>query len=75
MDAAVFPQVIQDFTALFVEMQDKRHAADYAPDVEYRKSDVIRDIVRAENAIISFAAVDIADRRAFAVHVLFEHNR
>ena len=72
---ANFPEAIQDFADLFVEMQDHRHTADYAPDAKFRKSDIIRDIARVEDVITAFANVSLADRRAFAVHVLFDHNR
>ena len=74
-DITDFPGPIQDFASAFVEMQNRRHTADYAPDADFRKSDVIRDINLAESVITAFATVDIADRRAFAVHVLFDHNR
>lgn len=74
-DITTFPVSIQNFAIEFVDMQDRRHAADYAYDAEFRKSDVIRDIARIENVIADFNAVDISDRRAFAVHVLFNHNR
>lgn len=74
-DITAFPVSIQNFAIEFVDMQDRRHAADYAHDAEFRKSDVIRDIARIESIITDFNAVAISDRRAFAVHVLFNHNR
>ena len=74
-DIANFPPAIRFFVNTFVSMQNSRHDADYAPDAEFRKEDVIKDIDRAENAIRAFAGADIADRKAFAVHVLFDHNR
>ena len=74
-DIATFPIGIQNFATEFAEMQVMRHTADYAPDAEFRRSDVIRDIARIERVIDDFNAVHISDRRAFAVHVLFNHNR
>ncbi len=74
-DVADFPAGIRYFAAVFVEMQDMRHEADYAPEAEFSKADVIRYVNQAENAIRAFAGADIADRKAFAVHVLFDHNR
>ncbi len=74
-DTANFPDEIRSFANVFVAMQDRRYDADYAPDAAFPKSDVIRDIARAAGAITSFSAVNLTDRRAFAVHVLFGHNR
>lgn len=74
-DTADFPDAIRTFANVLVEMQDRRHRADYAPDAAFNKSDVVHYIVRSENAIAAFAAVNLSHRRAFAVHVLFDHNR
>ena len=74
-DIIAFPMAIQDFASEFADTQDMRHTADYAPDAEFRRSDVIRDIARIERVIDDFNALNISDRRAFAVHVLFNHNR
>ncbi len=74
-DMAHFPSAIQTFASAFVIMQDRRHEADYAPDAEFSKSEVIQDIARAADAVTSFSSVNLTDRRAFAVHVLFGHNR
>ena len=74
-DTANFPGAIQAFANVFVAMQGRRHDADYAPDVTFTKAEVVRDIARAADAISSFSSVNLTDRRAFAVHVLFGHNR
>lgn len=74
-DIIAFPVAIQDFAVKFADMQDRRHTADYAPDADFRRSDVVRDIARIESIIADFNALNISDRRAFAVHVLFNHNR
>lgn len=74
-DIAGFPLEIRNFAAVFVEMQDKRHEADYTPDAEFSKADVIRYVNQAENAIAAFLSATLVHRRAFAVHVLFDHNR
>ena len=74
-DLRHFAGAIQEFAQTLVVLQDKRHAADYAPDATFAESDVIQVIARAEDAISNFSAVGISDRRAFAVHVLFDHNR
>ena len=77
---AKFPDEIQDFAKLFVDMQKKRHGADYdpdatatyAPDMAFSKSNVIQDILASENVINRFSKVPIRDRRAFAVYVLLD---
>lgn len=65
-----FPQAIQDFGNAFVSLQDKRHRADYAPDERHFKHAVLRDIVLAEAVIRGFQRTALAERRAFAAHVL-----
>ncbi|MDE0694000.1 MAG: hypothetical protein OXI55_17375 [Gammaproteobacteria bacterium] len=55
---------------LFVEMQRKRHLADYDPDVRFKKSDVVGDIDRVEDIITSFNTATASDRRAFGIYVL-----
>ena len=65
-----FTLEIRNFGDLFVEMQRKRHLADYDPDVRFRKSDVVGDIEGVEDAITSFATAAPSDRRAFAIYVL-----
>jgi uncharacterized protein (UPF0332 family) len=69
---AKFPGPIQDFAALFITMQQKRHAADYDPLHKSKKSEVNVDIARVEAAISGFAACDIKDRRAFSAFVIFK---
>ena len=65
-----FTLEIRSFGRLFVEMQGKRHLADYDPDVRFKKSDVVGDIDRVEDIITSFATAAPSDRRAFAIYVL-----
>ncbi|MCA8906400.1 MAG: hypothetical protein KDA49_18190 [Rhodospirillaceae bacterium] len=69
-----FPKDIDDFASVFVELQGKRHLADYDPNVRYYKSSVKADISAAEDAIKQFTAVARKDRRAFAAHVLFRQR-
>ena len=64
---------IQDFAGMFVEMQDKRHRADYDPDEVFsRKSEVLEDIEEVEDVLSRFQKVPVKYRRAFAVYVLLE---
>ena len=55
---------------MFVEMQDKRHRADYHPHDVFYKSEVIQDMEDAAEVLSRFQKVPVKDRRAFAVYVL-----
>ncbi|MDE0039894.1 MAG: hypothetical protein OXU77_20405 [Gammaproteobacteria bacterium] len=70
-----FPNPIQDFGNLFVEMQRKRHTADYDPDAQFRKSDVVTDIDRVEDVVARFSRVAATERRALAIHVLLAQRK
>lgn len=77
---ARFPSEIQDFADRFVDMQKKRHSADYDPYAMRNpitrlvKSDVIQDIRVAEGIIHGFNQCSARDRRAFAVYVLLDRR-
>ena len=66
-----FPLQMQDFGEQFVAMQRQRQDADYDPDAEFSRSDVLRFIDETKNAITEFDDTDPRDQRAFAVYVLF----
>lgn len=61
-----FPEDIQDFARVFVELMSKRHAADYDPSAVFTKADAVNVIAQAEEAVKKFKRAPIADRRAFA---------
>lgn len=67
-----FPKPIEDFGNKFVELQTKRHNADYDPDERFYKSAVLQDIADAETVIANLQRVPAKDRRAFAALVLFK---
>ncbi|ESQ13296.1 MAG: hypothetical protein JKP98_15815 [Rhodobacteraceae bacterium] len=69
-----FPDAIEDFANAFISAQDKRHAADYDPDVALTRSEVQVDIAQAETAISAFEGCSLKDRRAFAAWVIFKHR-
>lgn len=70
-----FPLEIQNFARVFADMQPLRHRADYDPDAEFSRKIALQYINDAENAIRQFPNAPIADRRAFAVHVLMDVRR
>ena len=69
-----FPPEIQDFGELFIYMQRRRHTsfADYDPDANFSRSDVVQFIDETESVIAGFENVEARDRRAFAVFVFAE---
>lgn len=70
-----FPAEIQHFGNQFVQMQVKRHSADYDPDQNFYKTDVLIDIAVTEFTISEFKKVPLKDRRAFAAFVLLKQPR
>jgi hypothetical protein len=60
---------------MFVQMQEKRHRADYDPAEKAYKSAVINDIAAVEAAIEDFQRAPIKDRRAFAALALLKERR
>ena len=67
-----FPAEIQDLANVFVDMQKKRHGADYDPDAVFSKPEVLQDIDEAETVIRELPKAPPKDRRAFAVYLLLE---
>jgi hypothetical protein len=65
-----FPVEIRNFADLFVDLQEKRHKADYDPEAIFSKLIAVRDIYRAEEAILSFDRAPVGVRKAFAIYVL-----
>jgi hypothetical protein len=65
-----FPVGVQDFASMFVQMQEKRHRADYDPTEFLYKSSVSADIQAAKAAIAAFKKVQGKHRRAFAAYLL-----
>ena len=67
-----FPMEIRNFAEAFDALQKARQHADYAPEGEYSKPDVLATINTAEDAIVEFEQAGARHRRSFAVHVLFK---
>jgi hypothetical protein len=64
-----FPTEIEDFADLFVQMQEKRHRADYDPHERLYKSAVETDIEAAAAIIAAFRRSALRHRRAFAAYI------
>ncbi|MGQ0566574.1 MAG: hypothetical protein ACT4OK_16085 [Gemmobacter sp.] len=56
----------------FLELQDKRHRADYDPSYRPRKSIVLNDIEQATSAISQIDSLPEAKRREFALLLLYK---
>jgi uncharacterized protein (UPF0332 family) len=63
---AKFPREIQEFSRAFVQLQLKRHEADYDPDATMYKSAALANIAIIETVITEFSNVPLKHRRAFA---------
>ena len=71
-DIRRFPVEIQDFANVFIDMQKKRHSADYDPAAVFSKLTVVQGIQDAEKVISDFVRAPRKDLRAFAVYVLLD---
>ena len=67
-----FPLEIREFAETFVEMQSKRHAANYDPHAHFEQVDVLDDIDNVEKVIQDFNAASAKDRQAFIAFILFK---
>ena len=65
-----FPPGIQHFANVFLDLQRKRHQADYASAGDFPKRIVLQNISDAADAIARFQQTPAKDRRAFAVYLL-----
>ena len=67
---APYPEAIQAFASGFVELQRKRHLADYDPTVVIEASEAGDDVDHAERLIRGLQSVPDAELRDFALRVL-----
>lgn len=70
-----FPKDIEDFANVFVDMQFKRHKADYDPSEHFYKSAVSQDIEDTVSVIKAFESAPMKDKRAFAAYVLLKNRK
>ena len=66
-----FPRAVQDFARGFVHTQGYRHEADYDPEANFTREEVLQIVNEARGRITLFNEVDGKDRRAFAAYVMF----
>ena len=69
-----FPDVIADFAATFIDLQQLREDADYNPNAIFTYSGTAIAINRADNDIADFFGTNDDDRRALAARLLFDNR-
>jgi hypothetical protein len=69
-----FPIEIREMADLFVVLQARRHRADYAPQTQYSRSEVLQMATETELAIEAFEATNPNQRRSFAAHLVFRER-
>src|SRR5438477_676262 len=62
---------MQAFAAAVLELQEKRHSADYDPSIRVKTSDAILAISTARSALNRFVTADPSRREAFLGLLLF----
>ncbi|MCY4184248.1 MAG: hypothetical protein OXC82_02555 [Rhodobacteraceae bacterium] len=62
-----FPEEIQDLASIFVELQRKRHQADYVPSYRLTRSEVLIEIDASEMAIKKLRQASMKDLRSLAI--------
>jgi hypothetical protein len=67
------PAEIQLLAATFVDLQVKRHAADYDLSESFKRSDVLTAIFDAEDAIQQFSALPTSDEKMFYLVCLWAY--
>lgn len=68
---AQFPPAIRQFGRHFAGSQQQRHLADYDPDTNLTRDEVLQLIDETTEIIQAFNRAPANRRRAFAIHVLF----
>jgi hypothetical protein len=66
------PKPVEDFANRFVELQTKRHRADYSPAYRFYKRAVLKDIANASLVIAAFQRESAKQRRALVAYALFK---
>jgi hypothetical protein len=65
------PQPIRDLAAMFVDLQDRRHLADYDLTERFIRSDVLMLIENAKRRVAAFAQLPASDDKRFFLACLW----
>ncbi len=69
-----FPEPIVRCAILFIELQERRHAADYDPLVRFTRAEALEIIDQADLALQLLQKSPRRDRRAFAIQLLLRRR-
>ncbi len=67
----VIAKAIQDTAEMFVELQEKRHLADYDLTERFERSDVLSSVEQARNYIAKFSELPASDDKSFFLACLW----
>jgi hypothetical protein len=62
---------IRKIAGTFVELQEKRHLADYDRTERFKRSDVLTLIEQAKNHIVNFAELSVSDDKKYFLACLW----
>lgn len=65
------PKEIQNIAAVFTELQEKRHLADYDLSERFRRSEVLKLIDEARTQVEKFRGMPVSDNRKFFLACLW----
>ena len=65
------PNAIQKIAVCFVELQQKRHFADYDRSEQFKRADVLTMIEEAKNFVAAFSDLPISDDKRFFLACLW----
>jgi uncharacterized protein (UPF0332 family) len=65
------PQAMKDMASTFVELQEKRHLADYDRTERFKRSDVLTLIKEAKNSVAKFSELPMSDEKRFFLACLW----
>ena len=70
-----FSTPIQRLADYFTSIQRRRHRADYDPDVNFARHEILPAITESTQHIAALRATPTQERRAFAVHILMRERQ
>jgi hypothetical protein len=69
---AGFGPNLKAYSEVVVDLQEKRHSADYDPLMRYQSGDALTAVVAAQNALTRFKNTPDAERDAFLALLVFK---
>ena len=69
-----FPLEIRSFAGRFLHLQQNRHTADYDPDAQFTRFQVLDFIRMAEDSIVALDSADREAKHSFAIYILLRQR-